>query len=127
MAGRLSVELLERVEALCDRVLDVADALLEQGRYRRLVEQIAAAGTSVGANSFEADEAMSRADFCKTLAIVIKELNETRFWLRLIGRRGWIPDDRLEPLLEEVLEIKLVFGSMLHKARTEKQKAAANA
>ncbi len=48
MAGRLNVELLERVEALCDRVLDVADALLEQGRYRRLVERIAAAGTSVG-------------------------------------------------------------------------------
>jgi four helix bundle protein len=47
-------------------------------------------GTSVGANIFEADEAMSRPDFCRMLGIVIKELNETRFWLRLVVARKWI-------------------------------------
>jgi four helix bundle protein len=53
------------------------------------MDQIAASGTSVGANTFEADEAMSRKDFCKALGIANKELNETRFWLRLFVRREW--------------------------------------
>ena len=39
---------------------------------------MAGAGTSVGANAWKADEAMSRADFCKGLGVVLKELNETR-------------------------------------------------
>jgi len=77
--ARLDASLLERVECFADRMLDVADALESRHVRVRLIEQIAAAGTSVGANQFEADEAMSRADFCKCLGICAKELNECRF------------------------------------------------
>ena len=74
--ARLQETMRDRVERFADRMLDVADALENAGRRARLIEQIAAAGTSVGANLFEADEAMSRADFCKCLGICAKELNE---------------------------------------------------
>ena len=115
--GRLQVDTLERVESFCDRILDVVQCLTETPCPRRLADQLSASGTSVGANSYEADEALSRADFCKTLGIVIKELNETRFWIRLVGRRGWIPAARLQPLEQESRELKLVFGSILSKSR----------
>jgi len=83
----------------------------------RITGQLVACGTSVGANTFEADEALSRADFAKTIGIVIRELNETRFWLRLIGRQGWIAGDRLAPLLEETESLKRILGSILVKTR----------
>jgi four helix bundle protein len=115
--GRLQPEFLERVESFCDRVLDVVESLGGTRCPFRIADQLSASGTSVGANSFEADEALSRPDFCKTLGIVIKELSETRFWIRLVSRRGWIVPERLSALEQEARELKLVFGSILSKSR----------
>jgi len=98
-------------------VLDVIQTLELTKCPRRLIEQMAAAGTSVGANVFEADEAMSRADFAKTLSIVNKELNETRFWLRLVARRDWIPAPRLAELLDEAEHLKRIIGAMIARTR----------
>lgn len=115
--GRLQNEFLERVESHCDRILCVVDTLAEQGRSRRILDQLTGCGTSIGANLFEADEAMSRKDFCKCLAVANKELNEAMFWLRLIARREWIPHARLSAVLDESNELKRIIGSILTKTR----------
>jgi four helix bundle protein len=65
--GRLDPDIIERAERLVHRVVDVAEALAEQSRSRRVVDQLMGCGTSVGANVAEADEAQSRADFCRIL------------------------------------------------------------
>jgi four helix bundle protein len=118
---RLSQELLDRTEDLAHRVMDVAEAIEMQRRSRRVVDQLAGCGTSVGANTAEAAEAISRKDFAKTLGIVLKELAETRFWLRFVGRRGWIDEPRLIPLHDETAELKRIFGSMLARIRRADQ------
>lgn len=114
---RLEHEFLARIETFCDRVLDVVGAVREEGASGRILEQIAASGTSVGANLFEASEALSRADFCKCVGIGIKELNETRFWLRLIGRRGWVKPERLLGLEGECMELQKILGSMVARSK----------
>lgn len=115
--GRLHLQTLDRAETYADRTLDVVEVLEKQRRSRRIVEQLAGAGTSVGANVFEADEAMTAKDFAKSMGVVAKELNECRFWLRLIGRRGWISAKRLDALLQETEELKAMFGSMIVRTR----------
>jgi four helix bundle protein len=70
--GRLRLEFIERVEAFCHRVLDVADELERSERSRRIVDQITGSGTSVGANIHEADEAPSRGMFAKCLSISLQ-------------------------------------------------------
>lgn len=115
--ARLQESLLTRVEAFSDRMLDVADALESRVKRPRLLDQISAAGTSVGANVFEADEALSRADFCKCLGICVKELNECRFWVRTIGRRSWLPARRLGPLEGECNELRRILGTMISRTR----------
>ena len=117
--ARLSDELLGRVEDLCDRILDLAEALDKQRRPRRIVSQIIGSGTSVGANVFEADEAMTRPEFSRCLAIVVRELNETRFWIRLVIHRAWIPNERLAPLLDECDQLKRILGAMIARTRQE--------
>ncbi|MCL4741044.1 MAG: four helix bundle protein [Phycisphaerales bacterium] len=115
--GRLRTETLERVELFADRVLDLAEALDGQRRFRRIVEQVAASGTSVGAILFEADQSITAKDFARTLGIVTKELNETRYWIRLIGRREWISPARLDDLLRENEELLAMFNAMIVRTR----------
>lgn len=114
---RLRVEFLERVESFCDRVLDLTDALERQRRPKRIVDQVSAAGTSVGANLFEASQAMSKPDFCRCCAIAAKELSETMFWLRLVARREWVKPKLLDNLEAECLELQKIIGTMI--ARTK--------
>jgi four helix bundle protein len=116
--GRLRSELLDRVEEFACKALDVAEAMEVRGISRRLVDQIAAAATSVGANVFEADEAMSRADFVKCLAIATKELSEVRFWVRIAAKRGWVVEQTARPVLFEGVELRRILGTMI--VRTKK-------
>lgn len=121
MMGRINTELLNRVEGFCDRCLSVVEELERQGRSRRILEQLTGSATSVGANLFEADEAMSRKDFAKCVAISIKELNETRFWLRLIERRQWLGSSRLAELADETGQLKRILGAILTRTRAKQQ------
>jgi four helix bundle protein len=77
--GRIPENLLQRVEAFCDRALAVGTALESQGRSARIFDQLIGGGTSVGANLFEADECVTRPEFRRCLAISLRELSETRF------------------------------------------------
>ena len=49
-----------------------------------MIDQLARAGTSVGANIHEAQYAYSKADFIAKLEIALKEANETSYWLKLL-------------------------------------------
>ena len=49
-----------------------------------MVDQLARAGTSVGANIHEAQYAQSKRDFIAKLEIALKESSETSYWLKLM-------------------------------------------
>ncbi len=109
---RFHGDLVPRVDRFCDRVLDVAEELDHQKRFRRIVDQMSGSGPSVGANVAEADEAMSARDFTKSIRTALKELSETQFWLRMVVRRKWITERRLSSLLAEAVEIRKILGKI---------------
>lgn len=49
-----------------------------------MTDQLARAGTSIGANIHEAQYAHSKKDFVAKLEIALKESNETSYWLKLM-------------------------------------------
>ncbi len=55
-----------------------------------MTDQLARAGTSVGANIHEAQYAQSKRDFVAKLEIALKEANETSYWLKLMHETGRI-------------------------------------
>ncbi len=55
-----------------------------------MLDQVARAGTSIGANIHEAQYAHSKADFIAKLEIALKEANETSYWLKLLMETGRI-------------------------------------
>jgi len=118
--GRLKQRLVDRVDDVAVRVLDVAEDLERKSVARRVVDQVIGSGTGVGANLAEADEAMSDADFFECVGISLKESNETRYWLRLIARKGWIRPARLTNLSGEADQIKRMLGAVVSSRRARR-------
>jgi four helix bundle protein len=117
LMGRLDEKLLNRTKAFSHRVIDVAEALSRTRRSRRIVDQIMASGCSVGANIYEADEAQTRPEFARIVAIALREANECRFWLELVAERGWVRPERLTPLLTEGAELRRILGALIVRSR----------
>ena len=65
--------------------------LLEEKRKFVIANQLLKAGTSIGANVHEAQNAESRADFIHKMKIALKELEETKYWLILCERAKSYP------------------------------------
>src|SRR5437667_10656884 len=66
---------------------------------RLLAGQLLRCGTSPYGNHGEVEAAESRKDFIHKLRICLKELKETRRWLRLAARSAMLPVARLAPIL----------------------------
>ena len=79
-----SDELVERLINFAARVGKVVDALPDTRMGRRIGGQLVRSGTSPAPNYEEACAAESRADFAHKLSICLKELRESRCWIRLI-------------------------------------------
>ncbi len=88
----------------------------QAGRY--LAGQLMRSASSSGANYQEACGAESRADFVHKMQIVLKELRESGYWLRLIARSSLAPDSELEPLRREVDELTRIVASSILTARS---------
>ncbi len=88
-----------------------------------LGRQVLRSGTSVGANVEEAFGAGTRREFSYKLTIALKEAKETHYWLRLIKDAGLVPADKIDPLVQEALEIKLIIAKSI--VTSKKQPAPA--
>ena len=51
------------------------------------------------------------------LKVSMKELSETRIWLKLIGESGYVEKTKLADLITESQEISRIFGASVSTAR----------
>jgi four helix bundle protein len=84
---------------------------------RHIALQLVKAATSSGANYEEARGAESRADFIHKLGVALKEMRESRFWLRIIPLAFNPPPEGLVPLLEESGESGAILGKSVITAK----------
>ena len=66
-----------------------------------MTDQLARAGTSVGANIHEAQYAQSKRDFVSKLEIALKESFETEYWLELLYRKNRIDEHTYKSLINK--------------------------
>jgi four helix bundle protein len=103
-----------RLLHLAADVIALAPRLQRSPTGRYLVGQMIRAGTSAGANFQEARGAESRADFVHKMQVVLKELRETEYWLRLLQETRLVPSDLLVAPLAEVDElVRIVVKSVV--------------
>ena len=106
-----------RVAEFAARVISVCDALPSRTGAGHLHDQLFRSSTSVAANYAEACVPESRKDFAHKTNIALKELVETRMWLRIIALKKYVEPKLLEPLLGETDELIRVLNSSVKTAR----------
>ena len=110
--------LMERVALFGERIIRLAKKIprgVNHPENNRLIDQLVGAGTSVGANYCEADDAVSGKDFKFKIGISRKESKETMFFLRMVAASEESLADEARVLWREAKELNLIFGSMWRK------------
>jgi four helix bundle protein len=102
----------ERTARFGEAVIDFAKKVPVNPVTERLIPQLVGAGTSVGSNYCEADEAVSKKDYRYRIAYCKKESRESKFFVRMIVRA--VPELREDgrPLWQEAKELHLIFAKI---------------
>ena len=111
-------------EELSERLLEFAahmglliDRLPDTRLGRHVAGQLVRCGTSGPPNYEEACAAESRADFVHKLKVVLKELRETRSWLRYIIKTHLLPAAEIARHLDESTQLCNIIGQSLVTAK----------
>src|SRR5437763_4015459 len=79
-------DLEERTARFGEAVIDFAKTIPQNSVTNRIINQIVGAGTSVGANYVEADDAVSKKEYLKSIGKCKKETREVKHFMRMLVR-----------------------------------------
>jgi four helix bundle protein len=113
-------DLRKRTMEFALRIIKLYAALPKTTEAQVLGKQILRSGTSVGAHYREACRAKSNADFISKIEGALQELDETLYWLELLGAAKIVSLTRLEPLEKETNELIAMFVSMAKGVKQKK-------
>jgi four helix bundle protein len=120
---REQYDLEERLIDYSARIIKMCDGLPTTKAGNHVCSQILRSGTSPAPNYGESQSAESRADFIHKLKVALKELRETRVWLKVIVRSGLIkPAEQLAPLLKETDELIAILFTSVETAKKNQKK-----
>ena len=105
------------------RVVKLARYLQEEKREYILSKQLIRAGTSIGANIVESQQAQSRADFISKLSIALKEASETDYWLRLLNATDYLSESEFSSIIADCKELEKILTSIIKTTRSSPKKS----
>ena len=111
-------DLMERTAQFGERIIRFAKKIPRGANHpenNRLIDQLVGAGTSVGANYCEADDAVSGKEFKQKIGFSRKESKETMFFLRMVAASEESLVGEARVLWREAKELNLIFGSIWRK------------
>ena len=111
----ISDELKERTFKFAIAILELASKLPNTDEGRVVRRQLCTSGTSVGANTEEADGSLTLNDFIYRSDIAFKEAKETRYWLRVVVSRKMLKQNIVKPHLDESLELIKILSTIIYK------------
>lgn len=116
-------DLEDRLLEFAVQIIDVTDALPNTRAANHVASQLLRSGTSPYGNHGEVESAESRNDFIHKLKVCLKELRETRRWLRLAGRLKAVPGSlKLAQCINEADELIRIFVASIRTAEKNKTK-----
>jgi four helix bundle protein len=106
-------DLEERTARFGEAVIDFVKHIPQDPVTNRLISQlVGAAATSVGANYVEADDAVSKKEFLKSIGTCRKEARETKHFLRMMVRAVPEPRPQAHALWHEAKKLHLIFSKI---------------
>ena len=99
------------------RIVKLSRYLRTSQKEITLSEQLLRAGTSIGANVAEAQQAQSKADFISKLSISLKETTETKYWLKLLRATEYLSEKEFKSIFQNCVEIEKILVAILKKSK----------
>lgn len=112
-------ELSDRLWRFAARGGEVVDALPDTRLGRHVAGQLVRCGTAAPPNYDESCAAESRRDFVHKLGVALKELKETRGWLKFIPMSVLLPEKRVKLLLVECEELIRIIAKSIVTAKSK--------
>ena len=122
--GSFSDELSKRFLFFAVNIIKIEKQLCISYSGRHLYGQLFRAGTSAGANYEEARAGESMADFIHKMQIVLKELRESGFWIKVILASKLIPAENevLYQILNEATGLSNITAKSVLTAKSKSGK-----
>jgi four helix bundle protein len=111
-------DLSERLWEFAASVGRIVDALPETRLGRHVAGQLVRCGTSAAPNYDESGAAESREDFVHKLSVALKELRESRGWLRFIAKAKLLPAPSMSVSIDESEQLCRILGKSIFTAKT---------
>lgn len=112
------VDLRSRTKEFALWIIRLYSGLPRRTEAQVIGRQMIRSGTSVGANYREAYRARSKAEFISKVGECLKEIEETGYWLELLGDSGIVPEERLASVRDECGELTAIFVASIRKAKS---------
>ena len=106
----------ERTLKFAKRVVTYVNKLPKTVTGIEMGKQLMRSAGSVGANYIEAEEALSKKDFCMRIKISRKEAKESKYWL-LLGEPINEQQEERGALVQEATELTKIFGAIVEKSK----------
>lgn len=117
MKNPLADQIEDRLIEFGARIIFLSADLPVTRAAQHIAQQILRAGTSPAPNYGEARGAESRADFVHKLNVALKELNETKIWLKMIVRARLAPEEAVGALLDQCQQLARMLNASVQTAR----------
>jgi len=120
--GELQME--EKSKKISERLLDygveVIKLTIELKKTmigKDIAKQLLRSGTSAGANYEESYGAESKADFIHKLQVVLQELRESLYWLKLIKKSQILKNIKLDNVIDETKQLSNIIAKSVITAK----------
>ena len=107
----------QKAYAFAIRVVKLYQHLCKRKKEYVLSKQILECGTSIGANTAEANGAISKKYFSTKISIAYKEALETKYWLSLLKDATYLSVKQFESLFADADEIAKMLFSIIKTSR----------
>ena len=115
-------DLEERLLNFAVEIIELTEALSNTRAANHVAGQLLRSGTSPYGNHGEVEAAQSLNDFIHKLKVCLKELRETRRWLRLVARlKAQKPPPNLPWCLDEADELIRIFKASINTAEERRR------
>jgi four helix bundle protein len=115
-------DLEDRLLEFSTRIIRLVDALPNTRAANHVAGQLLRCGTSPYGNHGEVEATESRRDFVHKLRICLKELKESRRWLRLLQKAGFVPERKMAAILGGTEELIRIFFTSIRTAEKNSEK-----
>ena len=120
-ASKLRFDLEDRLLGFSARIIRLADSLPNTRAANHIAGQVLRCGTSPYANQSEVEAAESRKDFIHKLKVCLKELKESRRWVRLLSRARLVPAQKMAAILNATEQLIKIFFTSIRTAQKTRE------